>query len=114
MISIQLVMLLMVFNLERPTLTVAQGIVESGLNPYAIGKVQEKGAWQIREHIWGKVPKNIINQASHHEKIMNELIENKKGNIFKAISSYNGKGKKSKYYAKLVCKKAFELHVLRI
>jgi hypothetical protein len=97
-------------GLQRPELTIAHGIIESNLNPRAIGKMKEKGAWQVREKFWGKVPDDIFAQAKQHERILNTLIKESNNDLSKAISRYNGKGRKAQIYAKKVIRKTFELH----
>ena len=100
-------------NAFRPHLVIAQGIVESGMNKYAKGKAGEKGAWQALEKYWGKVPHSIVGQRAHHMKIMNDLVQEKRGNISAAIVGYNGKGKKAKKYFCKVRRKSFELAIIQ-
>ena len=104
----------LLLSLQRPSLTIAQGIVESELNPKAVGKANEKGAWQVQEKHWGKVSPCILQQAKQHEQIMNYLIAENEGNVSKAIMRYNGSGEKTKKYLAKVTKKAFELELLGV
>lgn len=101
--------------LERPTLSYAQGMVESNLKVNAVGKAKEKGAWQVREKYWGKVPATIEEQALQNEKIMDELL-NADNDIFEALIRYNaGSNRKAGLkYAKKVRKKALEVSLLEV
>ena len=80
---------------SNPFLTIAQGTVESGLNQFAVGKLNEKGAFQVRESIWGKTPKHFYGQAKQHEVILNMLVKETNGDIWKAVKRYNGQGRKA-------------------
>ena len=104
----------LLLSLQRPTLTIAQGMVESELNPKAVGKAKEKGAWQVQEKHWGKVSSCMLQQAKQHEQIMNYLIFENNGDVAKAIMRYNGSGEKTKKYLAKVTKKAFELELLGV
>ena len=99
-------------HLERPHYTMAQGYVESNLNKKAVGKAGEKGAWQVREKYWGKVPKSLIGQAKHSERITNELVKRNGGSLFIATVRYNGSGYQARRYAGKVLQKTFEIAVL--
>ena len=98
----------MLDRLERPELTIAQGILESNLNTKAIGRAGEKGAWQVREKYWGKVPKSFKGQADQAEDILKELLEANNGNLRVALRKYNGSGTKAHRYANQVCKRTLE------
>ena len=99
-------------NLERPHLTIVQGIVESNLNANAVGSSNERGAWQAREMYWGKVPNGLAKQAVHAEQILNTIKQERNVSLFEALCRYNGKGKKSVRYACKVRRMAIELSVM--
>jgi hypothetical protein len=101
-------------QLERPHLTIAQGYVESNMNMKAKGKFGEKGAWQVRECYWGKVPKDLKGQAFQAERILNVLLKSSNNNMYKAIAKYNGSGDASFKYANKVMKYAIESAIMRI
>lgn len=96
-------------NLDRPHLTIAQGIEESKLNPRAVGSIGEKGAWQVREEYWGKVPKRLGDQARHAEGILADIKDTYECSWFEALRRYNGSGHKARKYAQRVRQRAFEL-----
>ena len=98
--------------LSNPTLTMAIGTVESGLNTLAVGSMNEQGAFQVRESIWGKVPHTFIAQARHNESIVNTLIKENKGCVNKAIQRYNGSGKQSLIYLAKVKNTALRISLL--
>ena len=102
--------------LERPVLTIAQGQVESRLNPKAVGKAGERGAWQVMEKTWGKVPKKLDGQARQAERILQELISENKGDHFEALVKYNSyhNRKAGVKYACKVRKRAFELATIGV
>lgn len=100
--------------LQRPELVLAQGHIESGHNVKAIGKAKEKGAFQVKESDWGKVPRTWKKQADQNEGILDELLEARKGSMKRAVISYNGKGKKAKIYYAKVRKTAISIHILNI
>jgi len=101
-------------QLERPHLTVAQGYIESNMNRRARGKAGEKGAFQVREKYWGKVPKDLKGQAFQSERIMNELLKNCGGDLFLAVAKYNGSGDASFRYARKVRQRSIESAVIRV
>ena len=96
-------------ELKRPHITVAQGYVESNMNPKAVGAQGEKGAWQIKEEYWGKVPRTLDKQALHAEQVLDKILKENDGNIRVSLARYNGRGKKSRMYANKVMSKALEL-----
>lgn len=114
MLSLLIATSLLAFQLERPHITLAQGLVESNLNPYAIGKVKEKGAWQVIEKEWGRVPKGMDKQALQNEKILNELLEDSNQNLFEALVKYNSyKNRKAGVkYARKVRRTAIEVSLI--
>jgi len=96
----------------NPLLVIAQGHVESNMNPYAIGRAKEKGAFQVIEKHWGKVPKSIYLQARQNERIIASLREESNGRIWTAVRKYNGKGKKSREYTWKVQRKVIQIAML--
>lgn len=105
-------------HLQRPCLTVAQGMVESGLNTKARSKNGKrfgyKGAYQVIEKEHGKVPKGLIAQAQQAEKILDDLMVDEQLNMFEALVRYNSfKNKeKGKAYARKVRRQAIEVSLL--
>jgi len=97
---------------SNPLLMVAQGQVESNLNILAVGKVKEKGAFQVRESIWGETPKDFYGQAKQHERILETLKEESNGLVWTAVRKYNGSGKKAREYEWKVKKKIIQLAML--
>jgi hypothetical protein len=70
-------------------------------------KGKSKGAFQVQERHWGKVPKTMKGQMEQHDKILVELLESV--GETKGIMAYNGSGYKAKRYYKKVRKQSFEL-----
>jgi hypothetical protein len=101
-------------QLERPHLTIAQGYVESNMNRKAKGKAGEKGAWQVIESDWGKVPKDLKGQAFQAERILNELIKSNNGDIMIAVVKYNGSCEAAYKYARKVRQRSIESALTRI
>ena len=58
------------------------------MNPLAVGRAKEKGAFQIREKFWGKVPVGTYDQALQNERVLNVLVKEKKS-LIAAIAAYN-------------------------
>lgn len=100
-------------QLERPHITIAQGYIESGMNVYAVGSRKEKGAWQVQEKHWGKVPGDLKGQAEQSERILNELLKSSSGDICVALARYNGRGTQALQYVRKVRKMAFEIALFR-
>jgi hypothetical protein len=97
----------------NPLLMVSQGYVESNMNSMATGKAKEKGAFQVIEKHWGKVPRNIYLQAKQNESIIETLKRESNDNcIWTAIRKYNGQGKKAREYTWKVQKKAIQIAML--
>ena len=94
-------------------LATAQGLVESNLNPWAVGKANERGAWQVIEKYHGKVPATLPEQCRQYTKVMDGLVS-EHGAVEKAIIRYNGSGVKAKRYCQRVQKKALELTLLGV
>jgi len=114
MLCILITALALTIPLQRPHLTLAQGIVESHCNPYAIGKAKEKGAYQVTEKYWGKVPQGHTAQAQQAEQIMNELLLASGNDVSHALELYNGgeSNKATRKYRQRVISKALELAML--
>lgn len=98
--------------ISRPELTVAQGMAESKMNPYAIGRHGERGAFQVIERHWGKVPKDIQGQQRQNERIMDELLQASGGSLHGALRRYNGSGKAARRYANRVAASAIRVAIL--
>ena len=98
--------------IKRVELVTAQGIVESNLHPFVIGKDKEKGAFQVIERLHGKVPKDTFKQIKQNEEILDELLEEVNHDTFKATMRYNGSGQKAVRYAKKVRRLALEISML--
>lgn len=113
-ITAMLLASLSLLELERPELTIEQGKIESNLNVRARGKAGEKGAWQVKEKHWGKVPKTFKGQALQAEDILNELLEASDNDLRTAIRKYNGSGKSAVRYANKVCKRTLERCILYV
>ena len=100
--------------LQRPQLTLAQGLIESNCNQYAVGKSKDKGAYQVIEKYWGKVPKGHTAQAQQAERILDELLLACGNNVGRALELYNGgeSNKATRKYRNRVMSKALELAML--
>ena len=101
-------------NLEKPQLKIAQGLKESGMNQYAVGRCGEYGAFQVIKKYHGTVPKDLKGQSEQYDRIMNDLIRESKNNVFKSVVKYNGRGEKAVAYAKSVRLKAIEIQIIGI
>ena len=99
-------------QLERPHLTLAQGYIESNMNRKAVGKKGEKGAWQVREKYWGKVPKDLLGQAKQAERILNGRSLENCNSMHIALIRYNGRGRAAVLYANKVRQKAIEIALM--
>lgn len=105
--------MLQMLVLSSFVLATAQGIVESGLNPWAVGKAKERGAWQVIERHHGKVPLSILGQFKQYNGIMSALTR-EHGTVEKAIIRYNGAGPGARKYCRKVQKKALEITLLGV
>lgn len=120
MTAFMILVMLLGINLERPHLTIAQGLVESGLNPYAQSKNGKrfgyKGAYQIISKEWGPVPKTLRKQAYQAENVLNVLLEESDGDLMLALEKYNcyKNTKAGRRYAEKVRRKAFEIALLEV
>lgn len=99
-------------TIERHHVVTAQGYIESNMNRKAVGKAGEKGAFQVKECEWGKVPKDLKGQALQNERILNELLKESSNDLYTAIRKYNGRGWRAARYASKVRRMAFESALL--
>lgn len=100
--------IIIVENSKYLKIASAQAVVESRVEPKAIGKKKEKGAFQVQEKHWGKVADILELQTRQHSDILSDLIE-EKGDVKIAIKAYNGSGKKADQYARLVIRNMREV-----
>ena len=117
MLSITSALLIMAISMPltpRASLIEGQGIVESGLNRFAVGKAGEKGIWQVQKRFWGEVPRDVSGQLKQHNRIMDSLMKANNGNLEIAITRYNGRGKKAKAYYAKVRKKTIEVELIGV
>lgn len=89
-------------NSRYPKIAAAQAVVESHVKPYAVGKVGEKGAYQVREIYWSDVSTELSEQTRQHSDIIENLLKENNWNWRKTLKQYNGAGKQADKYAKLV------------
>lgn len=96
-----MVMAIAVSKTKNPPLMAAIAIKESNASPKAIGDGGDsKGAFQVQEKHWGKVPNTATEQALQAEKILDELVASSpRGNLRSGLAKYNGgvKPPKSSY-----------------
>ena len=85
-------MAIAVTQTKRPDLMAAVAVVESNGNPHAVGDSgASKGAYQVQEKHWGKVPDSPVDQALQAERILEELVaSNARGSLRRALAKYNG------------------------
>lgn len=95
-------MMMVGMMMSRPELTIAQGMVESKMNHHARGRHGEKGAFQVIERHWGRVPRTLRGQQKQNERIVNELLKASGDNLHGALRRYNGAGEKAEQYARKV------------
>jgi hypothetical protein len=98
--------------LAHPEITISQGMTESKLNQYAGGRNHDKGAFQVIEKYWGKVPDDLRGQVLQNERIMEELLKVTGGDLHAALRKYNGKGRAAKRYADRVIHGALRFSIL--
>lgn len=73
----------------RPVLA-AVAVKESNADPKAVGDGgASKGAFQVQEKHWGKVPSDAIDQALQAERILEALVESR-GSLRRGLVAYNG------------------------
>lgn len=77
---------------KRPALMAAITVKESNGNPKAIGDAGEaKGAFQVWDKHWGKVPSTASEQALQAERILDELVDGTpRGSLRCTLAKYNG------------------------
>ena len=114
MITLLLSSMLMFYGIQRPQLVEAQAMVESSMNPYARGKHGEKGAYQVIEKHWGKVPTNLYLQTKQNEAIINSLGGGHPYGVHNAVLRYNGAGAQARCYRRTVFAKALRISLLGI
>jgi len=90
-----------VLETDKPRLLSAIAKVESGGKETAYNKKSRaKGAFQVKERHWGKVRPSAVEQALQADRILNDLYDEKDGNLRKALNAYGGDTKGR--YAKMV------------
>lgn len=77
---------------KRPLLMAAMAIKESNGRPKAVGdRGASKGAWQVQEKHWDKVPSTATEQALQAEKILEELVASApRRSLYYGLVKYNG------------------------
>ena len=90
-------MAIAVTQTKRPALMAAIAVVESNGDPKAIGDGgASKGAFQVQEKHWGKVPSTAVDQALQAERILEELLSSRRAlrrgdsRLRMALARYNG------------------------
>lgn len=102
-------MLILSAYLMTPEITIAQGMVESNLNPLVSGDSRQSyGAFQVQKKHWGAVPKDFYSQAKQSQQILHST----NGPMETKIERYNGSGAMSISYKNKVRKRAIELALL--
>ena len=104
--------LLLMAILAFPQVSLAIGKVESGMNHRAVGRAGERGAFQVLEKHWGKVPRTLRGQMLQHDRVLRELHRECGGDLPLAITRYNGKGKKARKYLGKVTREVLEQELL--
>jgi hypothetical protein len=116
MIAIFLAASLLIVPIERPEVTKAQGMVESGMNEFARGKAKEKGAFQVIPLSNRPVPNSLRAQTIQAQQILNELLSENNDDLIEALVKYNSyrNRKAGLLYAKKVRQKALEVSMLEL
>lgn len=85
-------MAIAVTQTKRPALMAAVAVIESNGNPKAVGDGGDsKGAFQVQEKHWGKVPKDAASQALQAERILESLVaSNARRSLRYGLTRYNG------------------------
>lgn len=84
-------MAIAVCKTKKPFLMAAIAIKESNGKPKAVGDSGDsKGAWQVQEKHWSKVPTSATEQALQAEKILEELVQSSRGKLRSGLAKYNG------------------------
>lgn len=60
----------------------------------------DKGAYQVREKEWGKVPQTISSQTKQAEKVLLEKMADARGSLDEATVRYNGFNEKARKYGR--------------
>lgn len=82
---------------KYPKTLYAIAVVESSLNPHAVGDGgRSKGLYQIREDLHGRVPHDIEGQTKKAAKMFDTLV--KQYGYRNAIRKWNGSGEETKKY----------------
>lgn len=103
--------LLLMSVLTFPSLSISMGHVESGMNPKAVGRAGERGAFQVQAKYWGKVPKTLRGQMVQHDAVLLELLR-ECGELPLAVTRYNGQGTRAKRYLGKVTREVLERELL--
>lgn len=75
---------------KNPELMAAIAIKESSGDTKAIGDSGDsKGAFQVQEKHWSKVPATATEQALQAEKILEELVASSRGRLRSGLEKYN-------------------------
>ena len=75
---------------KRPALMSAIAVKESNGDPKAVGDSgASKGAFQVQEKHWGKVPSDAVGQALQAERILEELLSSAR-HLRSGLARYNG------------------------
>ena len=84
-------MALAVCKTKNPHLMAAIAIKESNGRPKAVGDSgASKGAWQVQEKHWNKVPPTATEQALQAEKILEELVgSTPRRSLYHGLEKYN-------------------------
>ena len=74
--------------------------------------MNEQGAFQVRESIWGTTPQGFYLQAKQHQQIIKVLQQEANGNLWDALRRYNGTGRQADRYAERVAVEVIRIAVL--
>ena len=85
-------MAIAVTHTKRPALMAAIAVKESNGNPNAVGDSgASKGAFQVQEKHWSKVPASPVDQALQAERILDELVASTpRGDLLCSLAKFNG------------------------
>ena len=85
-----------VLDTPYPYLLTGIAVKESNGTPWAVGdKGQSKGAFQVQEKHWGKVPVDVSEQAKQATAVLEALVESRgslrcRTTLRRALAKYNG------------------------
>lgn len=80
-----------VLETQKPRLLAAIATVESNGKETAKNKRSgAKGAFQVKEKHWGRVKHDVVEQALQADRILNDLYDEKDGNLRKTLNAYGG------------------------